>query len=104
MKVDPAGQPAVTLYRTLGRSAALSWLELIPLTGRTHQLRVHLAALGCPILGDAVYGTRPARAPLHLHARRVALPLYPRRPPLEITAPAPPHMRDALSECGAVPP
>jgi tRNA pseudouridine32 synthase/23S rRNA pseudouridine746 synthase len=104
MKVDPAGQPAVTLYRTLGRSDALSWLELIPLTGRTHQLRVHLAALGCPILGDAVYGRRPARAPLHLHARRVALPLYPRRPPLEVTAPATPHMRDALSECGAVPP
>ena len=79
MKVDEAGQPAVTAYRVLRPAGGLAWLELRPLTGRTHQLRVHLAAVGCPILGDAVYGARPARAPLHLHARSVAVPLYPRR-------------------------
>jgi tRNA pseudouridine32 synthase / 23S rRNA pseudouridine746 synthase len=101
MKVDPAGQPAVTAYRALGSAAGLIWLELIPVTGRTHQLRVHLAAVGCPILGDAVYGAGPPRAPLHLHARSVALPLYPARAPVAVTAPVPAHMRDALNACGA---
>jgi tRNA pseudouridine32 synthase/23S rRNA pseudouridine746 synthase len=101
MKVDPAGQPAVTAYRALGSAAGLTWLELIPLTGRTHQLRVHLAAVGCPILGDAVYGAGPPRAPLHLHARSVALPLYPRRDLVAVSAPAPAHMQDALRACGA---
>ena len=101
MKVDPAGQPAVTAYRVLGSAAGLTWLELIPVTGRTHQLRVHLAAVGCPILGDAVYGARPPLAPLHLHARSVALPLYPRRAAVAVSAPPPAHMLDALRACGA---
>jgi tRNA pseudouridine32 synthase / 23S rRNA pseudouridine746 synthase len=101
MKVDPDGQPAITDYRVLGHSDGLTWLELVPVTGRTHQLRVHLAALGCPILGDAVYGGRPARAPLHLHARSVALPLYPKRAPVVVSAPPPRHMQGALRACGA---
>src|SRR5688572_339740 len=56
MKVDPEGRPSITDYRVLGRDGALTMLELRPLTGRTHQLRVHLAALGCPVLGDPIYG------------------------------------------------
>jgi tRNA pseudouridine32 synthase/23S rRNA pseudouridine746 synthase len=101
MKIDPAGQPAVTDYRVLGRSEALAWLELRPLTGRTHQLRVHLAAAGCPILGDAIYGAQSALAPLQLHARAVTLPLYPKRPLVAVAAPVPAHMRAALAACGA---
>ncbi|HZD25410.1 MAG TPA: RNA pseudouridine synthase [Alphaproteobacteria bacterium] len=98
MVVDPAGQPAVTDYRVLGRGGGLAWLELRPRTGRTHQLRVHCAALGCPILGDWVYGTRdPAVALLHLHARAVTLPFDPAGPPLTVEAPAPPHLEAALS-------
>ncbi len=104
MKVDAAGQPAVTAYRVLGAANGLAWLELRPLTGRTHQLRVHLAAVGCPILGDAVYGARAAQVPLHLHARRVALPLYPRRAAIAVEAPPPSHMADALRACGAAVP
>jgi tRNA pseudouridine32 synthase/23S rRNA pseudouridine746 synthase len=104
MKVDPDGQPAVTAYRVLGGAAGLAWLELIPVTGRTHQLRVHLAALGCPILGDAVYGARPPRAALHLHACSVALPLYAGREPVTVSAPVPAHMQDALRACGAAAP
>jgi tRNA pseudouridine32 synthase/23S rRNA pseudouridine746 synthase len=104
MKVDPAGQPAVTVYRVLGSAVGLTWLELTPVTGRTHQLRVHLAALGCPILGDAVYGAGPSRAPLHLHARSIAQPLSPRRDPVAVSAPAPAHMQDALRVCGAAAP
>ncbi|MGO5115708.1 RluA family pseudouridine synthase [Candidatus Avoscillospira sp. LCP25S3_F1] len=55
-EVHPDGQPAVTRYRVLDTAGGLSLLELEPVTGRTHQLRVHCAALGCPILGDRDYG------------------------------------------------
>jgi tRNA pseudouridine32 synthase/23S rRNA pseudouridine746 synthase/23S rRNA pseudouridine1911/1915/1917 synthase len=98
MKVDPTGQPAITDYRLRGRADGLAWLELEPRTGRTHQIRVHLAALGCPVLGDPIYG-EPG-PPLHLLARAVRLPLYERRPPVEVTAPVPAHMREALLRCG----
>jgi tRNA pseudouridine32 synthase/23S rRNA pseudouridine746 synthase len=99
MKVDPEGQSAVTDFCVLGRSDSLTWLELRPLTGRTHQLRVHLAAVHCPILGDAVYGNSGG-PPLHLHARSIAVPLYPRRPAITATAPPPEHMIEALQACG----
>ena len=98
MKVDPDGQPSITDYRVLASGEGLSFLELHPRTGRTHQLRVHLAALGCPILGDAIYGRRhsAAASPLQLHARAVAVPLYPNREPVVATAAPPPHMLDLL--------
>lgn len=73
MVVDPAGAPALTLWRVLGRGAGGSWLELRPRTGRTHQLRVHCAAMGWPILGDPVYGAGEPGG-LALLARRVAIP------------------------------
>jgi tRNA pseudouridine32 synthase/23S rRNA pseudouridine746 synthase len=67
------GKPSQTQWRILSTDANTTRLELAPLTGRTHQLRVHLAALGHPILGDALYGD-PATAPrLLLHAMRLAL-------------------------------
>ncbi|TDH57927.1 RNA pseudouridine synthase [Dankookia rubra] len=95
MAVDPAGQPARTAWRVLGAAAGLTWLELRPRTGRTHQIRVHCAHLGCPILGDARYGGGEGR--LHLLARAIALPLD---PPRAAVAPPPPHMRAALAACG----
>ena len=61
MVTDPAGQRAVTDWRVLGRGADTAWLELHPRTGRTHQVRVHSAQLGCPILGHPVYGDGPDR-------------------------------------------
>ena len=100
MVVDPAGQMAVTEYRVMGRSGVIAWLELRPATGRMHQLRAHCAALGCPVLGDTLYGRRDAVTPLHLHARAVAIPLYPKRAPISVTAPVPAHMRAALDACG----
>ena len=100
MVVDPAGQRAVTDYRLLGVDRGRTWLELRPRTGRTHQLRVHCAVLGCPVAGDRVYGDRQSRGALQLYARSVKLPLYPNRPPLEITAPVPPHMLPALERLG----
>jgi tRNA pseudouridine32 synthase / 23S rRNA pseudouridine746 synthase len=101
MEVDAEGQAAVTDYRVLGGAAGLAWIELHPRTGRTHQIRIHLAALGCPVLGDPVYGPAPRpNEPLHLHSRAIVLPLYPHRPPVQATAAVPPHMRAALLACG----
>jgi tRNA pseudouridine32 synthase / 23S rRNA pseudouridine746 synthase len=80
----------------------LSWLALEPLTGRTHQLRVHCAEMGWPILGDAIYGTAPRSGGpgLQLHAREIVVPLYKNRAPIRLTAPVPPHMRERLLACG----
>ena len=99
MVVDPAGQNAVTDYRVLGAADGRAWLELRPRTGRTHQIRVHCAALGVPVVGDPAYGG-PGGTPLQLHARSIALPLYPAKPPIRVTAPVPEHMLAALRRLG----
>jgi tRNA pseudouridine32 synthase/23S rRNA pseudouridine746 synthase len=101
MKVDPKGQPSLTKWQVLGRSETTALLELRPITGRTHQLRVHCAASGWPILGDTIYGTAPRfHGPgLHLHARSVTVPLYPKKPPITVEAPVPVHMRDRVEAC-----
>ena len=99
MVVDPGGQHAVTDYRVLGMADGRAWLELRPRTGRTHQIRVHCAALGVPVVGDPAYGGS-AGHPLQLQARSIALPLYPARPPVAVTAPVPPHMVGPLTATG----
>jgi RluA family pseudouridine synthase len=89
---------AKTAYKVMGTSDGTSWLELTPKTGRTHQLRVHCAAIGCPILGDRIYGgeqTDPTLR-LQLHARSVEIPLYPKKAPILVTADAPEHMQERL--------
>jgi 23S rRNA-/tRNA-specific pseudouridylate synthase len=97
MEVHASGQPARTAWRVMGRAAGLTWLELTPQTGRTHQLRIHCAArLGGAIQGDPVYGT-PAPEGLQLLARQLTLALT---PVITATAPVPPHMRAALTRCG----
>jgi tRNA pseudouridine32 synthase/23S rRNA pseudouridine746 synthase len=103
MNVDAKGQAAATNYRVLGRGEGLTWLELKPETGRTHQVRVHCAEMGCPILGEPMYGSlSPERrmAALHLHARGIVLPLSKNKPPIAVTAEPPAHMRAALKACG----
>jgi RluA family pseudouridine synthase len=100
MFADPGGQASLTEYKVLGQAAGVSWVEFRPRTGRTHQIRVHAAAIGCPILGDTIYGTPIAGTKLQLHAREVTLPLYPTRPPIIVTAPPPPHMMPTLTILG----
>ena len=105
------GQPAVTLFRPVAtrqpggrRGPSITWLVLMPLTGRTHQLRAHCAATGMPILGDGKYGGRAAfpelpgeagTAPpgrLVLHAREIALPHPEDGTTLRVAAPLPPEV------------
>ncbi len=100
MVVDPTGQAATTDYWVLGQEGGVSWLQLQPRTGRTHQLRVHCAALGCPILGDVKYNTPPHNTPLQLHAQSITLPLYPKKEPITVTAEPPEAMQMWLKRCG----
>jgi RluA family pseudouridine synthase len=95
MVADHAGQPACTRWEVLGRGVDTAWLALQPATGRTHQLRVHCAHAGWPILGDSRYGG--GTGALMLLARSLRLPL---EPPVAAEAPVPPHMRAALGACG----
>ncbi len=103
MVAESKGQKATTRYRVLGKAEGLAWLELKPETGRTHQIRVHCAETGCPVLGDPQYGQSTPEdrtRPLHLHARSLRLPLYPKKPPIEVIAEPPRHMLAALKACG----
>ena len=109
MKHDPAGRPALTTWKVMGQTQApasnsprLAWLALEPVTGRTHQLRVHCAAMGWPIIGDSIYGAAPRMqtSDLHLHAREIVVPLYNNRAPIRVTAPVPPRMQQLLRACG----
>ncbi len=96
---------AVTDYRVIDHaSKRAAWVELSPLTGRTHQLRVHCVALGCPILGDAKYGGAAAMLAgcaemLHLHARRLAI-AHPEGGRLVVEAPLPQHMKETFRLLG----
>jgi 23S rRNA pseudouridine955/2504/2580 synthase len=105
---------SLTDYRTLDHAARkLAWLELRPLTGRTHQLRVHCAAIGTPILGDAVYGQEKEGRntalveglpeQVHLHARRLTLP-HPAGGTLSVEAELPPHMLATFRTLGFIAP
>ncbi len=99
---EEGAQRAVTSYAVMGQAAQkAAWLALKPLTGRTHQLRVHLQAIGHPLVGDGKYGGVQAaqflgaakESRLHLHARALVLDL-PSGKSLTVTAPLPPHMAE----------
>jgi len=102
MKADSHGLPSATTWKVMGRGSGLAWLALEPLTGRTHQLRVHCAEMGWPIVGDNIYGHAPrAGGPaLQLHSREVTVPISKNKPPVKVTAPVPEHMRERLAACG----
>lgn len=94
--VLPSGKPAQTEYRTLKTlkkaNNIYSLIELKPLTGRTHQIRVHLAYIGYPVFGDNVYGKEP-NGPLYLHAHKLELTL-PSGERREFIAPIPKLFKD----------
>lgn len=102
---------AITDFTTLDHAGRkLAWLEMHPLTGRTHQLRISCSAIGCPILGDAPYGKESEEGgntalvegfadKLHLHARRIVFP-HPAGGTLSVEAPLPPHMVQTFRDLG----
>jgi 23S rRNA pseudouridine955/2504/2580 synthase len=107
MHVDEAeGLPARTRYRVIERAGnRAAWVELQPLTGRTHQLRVHLLAIGHPILGDGKYGGQDAfltgaiSRKLHLHARRLRID-HPDGGRIDVSAELPEHFAATLASLG----
>jgi 23S rRNA pseudouridine955/2504/2580 synthase len=102
---DPAGDPAETEYVTISRaSQRVTWMALRPLTGRTHQLRAHMKAIGHPILGDPKYGDEASAGlseglKLQLHARRVSLP-HPSGGMIVVEAPISPEMKAGFDRFG----
>jgi len=93
------GREAVTEYRTAESFAAHTLLEAHPLTGRTHQIRLHLAFLGCPIVGDTLYGRRKQSVLLErhfLHAAKLTITLPGERTPQTFTASLPPELSGVL--------
>ncbi len=107
MYVDEVGgQPARTRYRVVDRAGnRAAWVELQPLTGRTHQLRVHMAAIGHPIVGDGKYAGQDAfltgsiSRKLHLHARRLIID-HPDGDKLDVTADLPEHFAASMAQLG----
>ena len=89
-------------WRLIAERDGQALVELKPFTGRTHQLRVHCAAMGWPIVGDSIYGHSPRFGGpiLHLLSREIVVPLYKNRDPIRVTAPVPQHMREGLAACG----
>ena len=99
-QADPLGQPAHTHYEVLAASHGRALLRLTPTTGRTHQLRVHMAAIGHPLIGDWLYGTEDraliARPALHSYHLRMMHPLT--GAVIDVTAPLPEDIQRLLKE------
>jgi 23S rRNA pseudouridine1911/1915/1917 synthase len=97
MAIVDGGRASVTAYKLIERFAGMSMVEARPKTGRTHQIRVHLAAIGHPIIGDRIYGKpSPLVARQFLHARRIVF-AHPRTGErVEFEAPLPRDLEDAL--------
>lgn len=101
MAVVPAGKgrEAVTEYYTRESFAHHTLIEAHPLTGRTHQIRLHLAFVGCPIVGDTIYGRRKVSLPLNrhfLHASRLTIRLPGEKQPRTFEASLPPELEEIL--------
>ena len=93
-----AGREAITRYRVLKRFARASYIELLPQTGRTHQLRVHLAHIGHPILGDLRYGAAAGFPRQALHAHRLGFIHPAKGKAVEFTSPFPRDLQGALKK------
>jgi 23S rRNA pseudouridine955/2504/2580 synthase len=107
MHVDEKeGAPSRTRYRVIEQAGSrTAWVELQPFTGRTHQLRVHMAAIGHPIVGDGKYGLQEAfltggiSRKMHLHARRIRID-HPDGGKLDATAELPTHFAESMKTLG----
>ena len=101
MAVVKGGKEARTLYEVRRYLGKYTLLEVSPETGRTHQIRVHLKAIGYPVVGDAVYGVRsPHLKRQFLHAYRLGFKLPATGEFVEFESPLPPDLEKALREIG----
>lgn len=107
---EDEGRFAITHFAVIERAGKkAAWLALMPVTGRTHQLRAHCVALGTPILGDGKYAGQEAFVArdelpnqMHLHARSISIP-HPKRGWIKVEAPLPPHMQKTWKFFGFAP-
>ena len=102
---SPGAKSAITDWSIVERTPTCALIEARPMTGRMHQIRVHLASLGCPIMGDSLYGSGRASAPrLMLHASELIIPGFgPDQGSLHLTAPVPEDMAMLLQKLGLTP-
>ena len=106
VSVSPEGKKSITEYRVCARLPGYTLVEAKPVTGRTHQIRVHCRHVGCPIVGDPKYGDDDANRQaaalgmkrLFLHAERLEIPLPGRTKPLQISAPLEPDLLEFLDQ------
>ncbi len=98
---DAKGRSAISEYRVVKTFPHHTLIEVHPLTGRTHQIRVHMAFIGCPVVGDKVYGHKKSSLPLNrhfLHAHDIMITLPGEKTPRSFTAPLAPELEKILQE------
>ncbi|MBN8828616.1 MAG: RNA pseudouridine synthase [Sphingobacteriia bacterium] len=101
VKIDyEKGKESITEYEVIASNNDFTFVKLMPKTGRTHQLRIHMAHLGHHIYGDWIYGNPDYKisVPLHLHASQISIPLYKNKPSLNISAELPEHFKNSLDK------
>ncbi|RKX33659.1 MAG: RNA pseudouridine synthase [Verrucomicrobia bacterium] len=86
---EDSGKPAVTTFRRLSSAEGRTWLQVLPKTGRTHQIRLHCVHAGCPVVGDALYGPPGTKGSLLLHARKLTFRHPADARTIEVEAPLP---------------
>jgi 23S rRNA pseudouridine1911/1915/1917 synthase len=102
MTISDEGKEAITHIKVLGSNKGTCLIEAQPITGRTHQIRVHLKHKGAPVLGDFIYGSAKANAQFgvkrqYLHAHRLKFKHPVLEKIIELTAPIPPDMKEFIS-------
>ncbi len=95
MTVAAAGKPARTRWQRLAVRDGVALIAFMPETGRTHQIRVHAAHIGCPLLGDPVYGA--GDGPMMLHSWRLVIPYADNAAPIRVEAPPPAHWQPYIA-------
>lgn len=93
--VDEKGQTAHTSYEVISQKDGRTLVKLTPYTGRTHQLRIHMQALGCPIWGDWKYGREMESQRMMLHAWKINIPYYKNKDAIDVTAPMPEYFTNS---------
>lgn len=98
---EARGRQAVSEYWGLENFPEHTFLRVIPITGRTHQIRVHLAYIGCPVVGDTVYGRRQPTISMQrhfLHAAKLVIQLPDQNTPVTFEAPLPGELNEILNQ------